>query len=481
MTVLSPDTPPPSDLSAGSFLIKGTAEYEKVRCANFSVAAHDRPTSSSSGGGGGDSAHPAAIVTCKTIADVQACIRFATTHNLTITVRSGGHNYFGSYLRDDVLLVDVKELNSIVVDPESGIATIGPAAQGCDLNRAAAEHGLCFSTGHCVGVPLGGYLLGGGLGWFTPYFGLACEHVEEIVVVDPTDGKLVTAKEGDDWMWMARGSGSAFPGIVVEFKIKLAPLPPIVRCKIDLFPVEDYARLVKFMNATYSANKDDTKVEVALNLVCTPPPLADVVKVPKLTMVIQTRMADSEDEFSSAQEPYAADKFPCQPLLPGTFNDFATFADLSQQLAGAYPPGFHWIGRATLHGPDSFNNINWDKVQSTYIETAPMGLSHVLVSLYPPREAKKAGCFGSHAFKGPLSIVYGVHASEEDRKPAQDWVDTTLEVIQSHMWRYDPLEYPLNKDTFAKSFPEGVAEKMSDMRAKLDPQSRIFDPSKAEP
>lgn len=468
MTVLSKDTPPPE--LEGQFLIQGTPDYETVRCANFSVSAHGRKTG----------ANPAAIAVCKTKADVQACIQFANTHNLTVTIRSGGHNYFGCFLRDNVLLVDLKELNSIAIDKESAMATAGPASNGCDVNKAAAEHGLCFSSGHCVGVPIGGYLLGGGFGWFTNYFGLACEQIEEVVVVEPTEGKLVVAKEGDDWMWMARGSGSAFPGIVVEYKLKLAPLPPIIRCKIDLFPVEEYASLVKFLNTALLVNADDTKLETTVNLVCTPPPLAEVVKVPKLAMVIQTRMADSEEEFESAQEPYALDKFPCQPLLPGTFNDF-TFAGLSQQLAGAYPPGFHWISRAALHESKSFDVISWDNVQSKYIDTAPMGLSHLLLVMCLDRKAKKSGCYGNHSSKGFVTIVYGVHAPEEDSKPAQAYVDAMVDELHPHMWRYNPLENPLNKDTFAKTFPGGVAEKMTEIRAKLDPQSRIFDPSTAQP
>jgi FAD/FMN-containing dehydrogenase len=127
------------------------------------------------------------------------------------------------------------------------------------LNQQAAKLGLCFSSGHCSGVPLGGFLLGGGFGWFSEYYGYAAESVLSVTIVTP-QGKVIDAcdsdssdnnnnnnnnnnenhENNDDWLWLARGAASTFPGVAVQ----LHPVPPIVRNVMGLFPLEDFEKLV---------------------------------------------------------------------------------------------------------------------------------------------------------------------------------------------------------------------------------------------
>ena len=297
----------------------------------------------------------------------KACVTFAKSENLTVTVRTGGHNWFGCFLRKDVFLIDMAQFASLDIDAAAKVATIGPAVVGTTLNEAAAKHGLCFPSGHCVGVPMGGYLLGGGMGWFLPYYGLAAEYLDQVTVVTP-QGNVVTAnKEGDDWLWMARGSASLFSGVVVEYKIRLSPLPKVVRFKMDLFPVESYDTLLQFLNEYIASHPDDSKkLELTVNLACTPPPLVEVVKVTKLVMVMQTWQADSEDDLQKQVAPLLLDKFPLQPLLPGEFQDYS-FSGLSELLGPAYPHGQHWIGRALLYESKTFSEIAWGDVQQQFV------------------------------------------------------------------------------------------------------------------
>jgi len=463
-------------LPNGQLIAKGTSEYEEARCRNFAQNAHHPSVRKEET----VKYQPAFIAVCQSVEDVQASVKFARDQCLQVTVRSGGHNWFGSFLRENVLLVDMKHFDSMSI--EGTVATVGPAVVGTDLNQAAAEHGFCFSSGHCSGVPLGGFLLGGGLGWFLPYYGLAAEHIEQVKLVDP-QGSLVTVKDDDDdWMWMARGSASAFPGVVVEYKIRLSPLPAIVRCKMDFFPIESYASVVSFLNDFVTGNPEDEskkKLELTVNLVTTPQPLAEVAKVPKLIMVIQTWMADSEDAFKQQVAGLALDKFPVPSLVPGEFRDFS-FAGLSGLLVPAFPPGHHWICRALLYESRSFSALNWKDIQETFAEKAPLGLSHCMLVFSPERLASKPGCYGQFSAKGFGILVLGVHGPDDEATPAQDYVRAMMELVDSKVWKYDPLEHPLNKETFAKSFPDGDALKVTEMRSKLDPDQVFFDPTKVD-
>jgi len=245
---------------------------------------------------------PAYIAVVETVRDVQKCVLYARKRGLQVNVRTGGHNWFGCFLRDDAFLIDLRRFDGLeIVDAESRTCRVGPAVLGNELNAQAAQHGLCFSAGHCVGVPLGGFLLGGGLGWFQPYYGYAVERVLEATVVAP-DGRIVTAKdnnngddetaeaeESEDYMYMVRGSASAFPGVVVSFKLELSVLPPIVRSRTDLYPLEEFAEIVRLLDGHVKNEKHLVeKCEITLSVASTPPPLAQVVKAPKVLMVIYT-------------------------------------------------------------------------------------------------------------------------------------------------------------------------------------------------
>src|SRR5271155_1717719 len=58
---------------------------------------------------------PRAIAYCSTPDDVARCIDFATSHDVAIAARSGGHSYAG-YSNCDGLVIDVSRLASISVD-----------------------------------------------------------------------------------------------------------------------------------------------------------------------------------------------------------------------------------------------------------------------------------------------------------------------------------------------------------------------------
>jgi hypothetical protein len=462
-------------LEDGELFVKGTAAYEEVRCKNFAVNAHHRS------GGGEGRCHPAYIGVCKSVADVQACVKFSKANRLTVTVRTGGHNWFGCFLRNDVFLIDMQNFAAIEIDESTSTAKVGPAVKGNELNEEAAKYKLCFSSGHCAGVPLGGYLLGGGMGWFFPYYGYAAEHIEEVTLVDP-EGNLVHATDGDGWMWMTRGSASAFPGVVVQFKIRLSPVPAIVRCKTDFFPVESYPQLVQFLNEYIDDHPNDAKnSELTLKLACTPPSLAEVAKVPKLVMLIQTWIADSEEVFQKQVSALTMENLPVRPLVSGgEFQDYS-FAGLSATTTGAYPPGQNWISRALMYETKAMTCISWGNVKDRFVEEAPLGLSHAMLIWCPERLATKPGCYGSHSAKGFVTLVMGVHGAQEAPNAAQKYVDSMMGVLEEHVWRYDILEHPLNEETFEKSFPDGQARKLTDIRSKLDPHRLFFDPSTVKP
>jgi FAD/FMN-containing dehydrogenase len=154
-----------------------------------------------------------------------------------IGVRSGGHSWAGSHVRDGGLLLDVSGLDEVVVDADAMTATVGPGIAGNRLAAKLAEHDRFFPAGHCPGVGVGGYLLQGGYGWNGRVHGPACMSVEAVDVVT-ADGELVHAEGDHELLWAARGSGPGFFGAVTRFHLRVYPKPKVIANGVFLYPIE---------------------------------------------------------------------------------------------------------------------------------------------------------------------------------------------------------------------------------------------------
>jgi hypothetical protein len=172
---------------------------------------------------------PEVIVEAQTIDDVTAAVRWARDRGKRVSARSGGHAWAGSSVRDDGVLVSLASFDEVEIDSEAMVAVVGPAATGRELDVRLAEQNLFFPVGHCPTVGVGGFVLGGGYGWWSHHYGQAALNVVAVDVVTP-DGELIRAdgEQNTDWFWAARGAGPGFFGIVVRFHLRLHPRPPVV-------------------------------------------------------------------------------------------------------------------------------------------------------------------------------------------------------------------------------------------------------------
>ncbi|WP_336660016.1 FAD-binding oxidoreductase [Leucobacter sp. USHLN153] len=171
-------------------------------------------------------ARPAAIVFAHNDDEIAAALELAKEKGLRVSVRSGGHNFVGNSIRDGGLLLDLSRMTAVQIDAEARTAIVEPAADNEAFIAELEPLGLTFSVGHCPSVCLGGFLLGGGLGFNTGAWGYANESVIGIDVIT-ADGRRVHASETEnsDLFWAARGSGPGFFGVVTRFHLRLGTHP----------------------------------------------------------------------------------------------------------------------------------------------------------------------------------------------------------------------------------------------------------------
>ena len=183
--------------------------------------------------------YPDAVVLAQSEADVVAAVRRAASLGMKIGVRSGGHSWAASHVRDGGMLLDLSRMRAVEVDRDAMTATVEPGCPGNELLAALGEEDLFFPAGHCVGVALGGYLLQGGYGWNGRVHGPACMSVEAIDLVT-AEGSLVRAdsRQNSDLLWAARGAGAGFFGVVTRFHVALQPKPKVIANGLYLYEID---------------------------------------------------------------------------------------------------------------------------------------------------------------------------------------------------------------------------------------------------
>ncbi len=187
---------------------------------------------------------PVAIVRPRSSGDVAAAVRWARDLDLAIAVRGGGHNVAGHAVAEGSLVIDLRLLRDIAVDPTRRRATVGGGALWMDVDRATVAHGLAMPGGTFGDTGVGGLTLGGGLGFLMGTGGLTCDNLVRAEVVT-ADGSIVIAGEGGDpeLLWALRGGGGNF-GVVTEFEFALQPIGPLFGGYLSV-PIESAAEAMR--------------------------------------------------------------------------------------------------------------------------------------------------------------------------------------------------------------------------------------------
>jgi FAD/FMN-containing dehydrogenase len=177
--------------------------------------------------------HPELIVRPIDVADVVTAVRFAREADLPVAIRGGGHGVAGHCVGDGSLVVDLRLMREVVVDPESRTATCGGGALWEDLDTAGQRHGLAIPGGTFGDTGVAGLTLGGGIGHLTPSLGLTLDNLLRATVVT-ADGTVLSASESenDELFWAMRGGGGNF-GVVVDFTYQLHPVGLLLGGTLD--------------------------------------------------------------------------------------------------------------------------------------------------------------------------------------------------------------------------------------------------------
>jgi len=199
---------------------------------------------------------PALFAQCRSVADVQSALAFGQERGMDITVRGGGHGVAGRALVDGGLVIDLRHMNTVTVDPDARTATIAGGATMGNLDRATEPFGLAACGGRVSTTGVGGYLLGGGDGWMARKLGLACDNLVSAEIVTAS-GEVVRASETEnsELFWALHGGGGNF-GVATAFTVRLHDLSTVTAALL-FWPHERGEEVVRTYRDFMEAAPDD--------------------------------------------------------------------------------------------------------------------------------------------------------------------------------------------------------------------------------
>ncbi|RCX07585.1 FAD binding domain-containing protein [Anaerobacterium chartisolvens] len=167
---------------------------------------------------------PLAIVYCHNTEDVSNAICWARSRDIRLRIRSGGHHYEGYSTGNDVLVIDVSQMNHIYLDEVSNTVQVQGGVTNHQLYHRVAAEAYPFPGGTCPTVGVIGYTLGGGWGYSSRIFGLGCDSLIELEMVNSM-GKVIKANEthNSDLFWACRGAGGGNFGVATGMTFRLPP------------------------------------------------------------------------------------------------------------------------------------------------------------------------------------------------------------------------------------------------------------------
>jgi FAD/FMN-containing dehydrogenase len=200
---------------------------------------------------------PRLVVRCSTPYDVADALAYARVHELPVAVRAGGHSVAGLSLVDDGLVIDVRGMRELEVDPVRRVARVGAGLTWAEVDRATQEHGLATTGGRVSSTGVAGLTLGGGSGWLERKHGLTCDNLLAAELVTAWGEPVrASADENPDLFWALRGGGGNF-GVVTAFEFALHPLEHELLAGLVIHPAERGRELLRLYRDVMNAAPDN--------------------------------------------------------------------------------------------------------------------------------------------------------------------------------------------------------------------------------
>lgn len=171
--------------------------------------------------------YPAAIALCTSEKEVCEAVQYARAQHLPVAVKSGGHSFEGFSCPEGSFVIDVSSMDTITW-PDEHTIRVGPGCRLHQLYEAILPKNKILPAGSCGTVALAGLTLGGGYGLFSRRYGLTCDSLEAVTMVDGK-GAPVSSADDPSLLWACKGGGNGNFGVITSFTFSLNAAPSFLQ------------------------------------------------------------------------------------------------------------------------------------------------------------------------------------------------------------------------------------------------------------
>lgn len=207
--------------------------------------------------------YPGLIARCADTQDVAAAVRLARRHRIPLAIKGGGHGVTGWALCDGGLVIDMSAMNRVVMHPETGMVVAGAGARVGDLSTVTSAFGRAVPMGAHSRVGIAGLTSGGGIGWLSRRYGLACDNLMSCEIVTADGASIVAdAQANPDLFWGVRGGAGNF-GVMTTLVFQSHPVDRVLG-GIVLFPRSEATNVLRQYRAFMQTAPDTLTAYAAL-------------------------------------------------------------------------------------------------------------------------------------------------------------------------------------------------------------------------
>src|SRR3954447_23611610 len=276
---------------------------------------------------------PALIVRCAGVADVMRAVDFARSEDLVVAVRGGGHSLPGFSTVDGGIVIDLSAMRAVHVDPVARTAVAQGGTTWAEFDHETQAFGLATTGGLVSSTGIGGFTLGGGIGWLMRKHGLACDNLIGADVVT-ADGQLVHTSEDEnpELLWGLRGGGGNF-GIATSLEYRLHPVGPMVMGGGIFFTGERAEEVLQFYRRWTQVLPDELTTLVNLTTAPPAPFLPESIHGKPVVAVLALHAGDP-DQGRALLQPLKGLGDPVADLL-----DVLPYTAMQSLIDGLWAPG----------------------------------------------------------------------------------------------------------------------------------------------
>lgn len=397
---------------------------------------------------------PAAIVCAAGVADVMATVGFARERGLPVAIRCGGHNVAGNAVGDGGVVIDLGGLKSVRVDPVERRAHAGGGLLWGEYDHETQAFGLASPGGAISTTGIAGLTLGGGYGYLSRRYGMACDNMLSADVVTAS-GELVTASADShpDLFWALRGGGGNF-GVVTAFEFQLHPVREALSGLIA-FPFEmSKTVLRRYRDLCMEASDDLTLMAAIL-----PGPAGG-----KIVGVLMSHFG-TEEEGERAIRPIRE--------LGSVLNDTVAripYCAVQRQLDVSYPKGLRHYWKS------AFLRSVTDDVIDLMIETAsaaPSPFNSMVLEAYGGAVARIASDATAFGHRDAMFNLLILAISDNHKIDAEQtaWGRDVWQKILPHSTGGAYVNYMSAGENVHSAYQDARFQRLAAIKAQYDPEN----------